>query len=84
MTYKASSHNRLQQYLPFCFGQRILLSLWLNLWPNAAAQPRLEAGATQERKLSGVGFSRLFGQDYPLSHRLSGFSVPMQKHYAGD
>ena len=29
--------------------------------PNATAQPRLEAGATEERTLEGVGCSRLFG-----------------------
>ena len=31
------------------------------LWPNAAAQPRLEAGATEERRLYGVGCSRWLG-----------------------
>src|SRR5215471_10980356 len=31
--------------------------------PNAGAQPLLEAGATQERRLEAVGCSGLLGQD---------------------
>jgi hypothetical protein len=30
--------------------------------PNARGEPRLEAGATEERTLEGVGSSAMFGQ----------------------
>ena len=38
--------------------------------PNAAAQPRPEAGATQERRLEGVGCSGLLAS-FPTSYGLS-------------
>src|SRR5712691_4566219 len=42
--------------------------------PNAAAQPRLKAGA--ERTLEGVGCRRLFGWGCPTPRRQTSWSAP--------
>jgi hypothetical protein len=72
-------------FRPFCFGQGTLLFPWQNAWPNAAAQPRLEAAARNERTLEGVGCSGLIMIEASSSTYLSGMlSLGKVTHKRGE
>src|SRR5262245_27246240 len=61
-----------QSMISCCTG----LTTTLRQRPNAAAQPRLEAGARHERTLEGVGCSRLLGPVLAPGSLENGFLTP--------
>ena len=48
--------------------------------PNASAHLLPEAGATQERTLEAVAWTRLFGSAWRKDHSMTGFSYALSGH----